>query len=412
MNGWYTGIHYIHHLKFFNCSFNNVLLNAFNATAFNHLRSITFTAHQALLAFQNGCFRGLNKLEVLFFRFTTIAYIHGTFLEDICKNIKTIRLTQLINNIGIADIFGGARYPKQLTVVIEDVESSKFETLASANFTKFTTIQYLDIINSGVKFILAGSFDPISASLEGINLSRNKIKHLQPALYRFLFEKMCFTYKNFVVLNFHENKLKCSCDFIFLKSVKRAMVHSENDKNDFICTSENKIQDDDCTGFQRTNISKLCPMIYKKSTIILYIQFRIKFDETIDSLLLHGKTNHSLRIVLVTLKQRQFCPLDRSDSANIKCFKVSANNVVIPYSMMPQSTFIKVSIIYYIHGWPLSTITIRLPKLNNILWFSLNLHIILPVIGFLFGFSAYVCKMIFRNSESTQNLPETTSVIA
>lgn len=374
-----------------------VKIDAFEAESFKNLVSIKFTNELSPLHFENDCFRGLNRLRNLFIQLSSVITIDTRFLQAVSKSITVIFLENFICNIGFRDIFGNVKYPKQIMVFIENFNSNKFVVLAPGNFTRLMVMKSLYIINCGIEIILQGTFDEISDSLQEVGLTENRIKQISVSLFKSLFESTSFIEwyaRGFIV---EDNFLNCNCELTLIENFNR--IHISN--RIFPCIAENQTKniDKNCPGLQRFKISMFCGEFTRNFKYFIYNNFNIKLNERENSVVIQTKVNDSFRVLLDSLGQRQICPNNREINDTIKCIQLTANHLQIPQSMMPQSAFIKVSIIYYIHGWPLSTVTIRLLDQTNIWWSStqfLSMSVVIGfcIIGFLVGFLAQT-KLLF-----------------
>lgn len=386
--GWYIGSNFIHEIKFQRNYIKTIEPNAFHVNAFKFLNSIYFIQNDGLLHLESDCFRGPIRFESLLIFLSRVEYIGAGLLEDLSKRIEILHMTALEGDIGLVDIFGAGRYPILHKLSFSGATSTQFATLAAENFTALCSVENLSFARCGIEHIVDGAFDGIAHSLQALALNENKMMRIDPMWFRLVLE-------NSVKFLFYLNPLECGCDFYFLTNataIVRQPLHVY--KEEAICSSPMNINQIVCPQMHRY----VTRNTYSAAGLIsFYVRFHIHFNRNTDSLSIRTNVTASIRVLLVSVDMRQTCWPEKLVRDNVKCYTLPADKSQIRRSMFPNSSIVKISIIYFVQGWPLSTVSVRMLEDG---YSKPTMHIgwILTVIlscavAFLLGFLITVIKM-------------------
>lgn len=352
--GWYDGDQPINEINFVKCEIVIIEADVFNMVVFKQLETISFISNINILNFDTGSFRSLSEIIGFYIYCSRIGTVENGFLQNISNNMKTLYLSYFIGNIGFREIFGYMPYRNLCSLSIANSQSTQFATLAATNFTVFSVIETIFLTNCGIEHISSGTFDYIGQTLQRISLENNKLKQITPAWFRFIFERNTLRSEE-VHLSIRKNPIVCNCEFYFLRIIyflnRDAYEKPEFDirKN---CDKQTNAYMTKCPNIQHLHTKKLC---LKNEFVTFYKKFKIKFLASLDALMIQTNVTESIRVLVIPIESKQKCP-------SSFCVKLPATYTNIPRTMFPKSSIIKISILYFIQGWPLSTITIRLAK--------------------------------------------------
>lgn len=394
-NHWYKGVYNIAKLGFEACIINCIEADAFNVAAFANLTAITFHWIDGVVTLAPFSFNELKTLKGITFHATQFNELQKDFLRSFNNVLQHFTCIPLEQNIGIADFFGGPNpFVRMRGLTIIHVVSTAFATLAPNNFSNLPILVKLHLENCGIEWISEHTFVPIAQTLEWINLSRNRLQSIAPAIFRIFSAR--FQNINALCWVVDENCLVCNCDHYLSENVAMMDIHAPIDlRRKSTCKQGSTAHNDNmCPGLQQLHTEKMCLKLLNLGSFS-YPRFRLRLNRQDNSISVRTNITGSYKIIVESVKLKRKCNDKWWRMEHIKCIAINESNVEIPLSNWFSAEVVKISIGYLVHGWPLSFVTIRMVHENGYAYDSiafLLLDIFLNILAFGVGFTITMCK--------------------
>lgn len=384
---WYDGTEAIDEIHFIECHIELIETDAFNVQAFRMLRYLSISHNEGLITFNEGCFNGLSRLGLFFFSNATVHDANTDVLKDIRRGLRYLFVTRIATSFNLASFLGRYRFGHLNALYFDDCTSPQFHILTPSNFSNqiMPIIDTIDFRNCDIEAILDGTFDGISKALKHLLFYRTKIKRIFLSVFQGPFEHIYWNFDRayrmqYPLLKFDDNPIKCTCDIYFLRNAL-SIANSPDPINLFSChndeTDEKNAVEVECSHFQHINWQRTCAK-WHLNRIYTFIRFNIKLNN--DLIVIQSNATEPFKM-LINYQQMNRNPI-------LKCFKIDKAGVKIPKSMFMEMEIVQISILYFIHGWPLSFVTIRLPddEMNgSAIWIQIDLTVFICMIAFFFG---------------------------
>lgn len=358
---WYRGVQLINEIRFDYCLINVIEKDAFNASAFQTTRLLRISNNIGLLTFQPGCFNGLGRLEKFLLNNSTIMHIDAKtgLLSESCKSLNEVQLTAVNASVDFKYFFKNNRYTNFETMIVDHSTSHKFHTLAPANFSNTLIIKAFQITGGELKVILAGTFDTIAKSLQRLILWDTKLMVFKATLFQAYFE---YSYMvPGVSTMIAGDQYECNCDYYLLRNLTTMTIRMSS-VNGYVFCHNKRGPIGRCHDFQRLQSKHLCWSHYFSHSYA-YTRFDVRLDNGRDAIVVRTNASGRFKVIfqMNELLRKEFCPNQNWLRDNIKCFVLKRKRPEISKSFFNRSQVLRISIFYFIHGWPLSLTVMRMP---------------------------------------------------
>lgn len=279
-------------------------------------------------------------------------------LRDISKNLKSFYLRKCSNSIDFRNIFGKYQFANLNLLFVSNCSGLQFKTFAPSNFSNLLVLQTLIVFNTSLEVILDGTFDVIAKTLERISLIDTRLLAIVPRTFQAYLENSNLIYSSVTIVNF--NQVECNCNYAFYRSVS-AMVYKTSAPDVFnSCERPPSANADQtfCRNIQQIHSEKFC---WKHLWRNRFSYMRIDIKRDAESFLIRTNATGPVKVVLMRsgMKLDRDCPDGRALQPDIKCFSFNKNVLRVPQSQLIESHLIQISILYFVHGWPLCIMTMR-----------------------------------------------------
>lgn len=365
--------------------------NAFDSNAFHQLRLMIIDHNDGIISFDPDCFSGLNRITIFNMYNSTISVNCFDILRAFRKSLSDFAIRHVSNEIGFKNFFGNSQFTHLIRMTFEEYLSTNFTTLASNNFTGTPFLDSFHAFDCPIEFILDGTFDPIATTLQRLVLHRTKLKTIQLKAFQKYFE---YSYMNTDAITIiYGSPLECSCDSYLFHNVAIMGYYGFIFRPYIVCMATNADSQLVCPDHQQIH-SKLCWADAQKiGQQFSYYRFRINLLKNIESIVIQTNATGSFKVLLDFNKPRtnQMCCNHEWTRETIKCFIMRANRAELPRSMFDGVPIIRISILYFIHGWPFSVVTLRFKDddeihTENTMWLCVSLNVIVSFGSFLLSF--------------------------
>lgn len=190
--------------------------NAFKARAFENLYELGFV-NNTRMELKTDALAHLTRLHYISFLNTNLVPFKSDFLTPLHKRLRRLFYNELPSTIDIGQVFGDRKLGALQVVELQGNRSDKelSRTISSKDFSQLRAIKFLGIFFCGIETILTGTFDFISETLTGLNLSFNKIKTIDINLFWDFFDRPGLGDR---VLWIENNDFICDCRFYELNN--------------------------------------------------------------------------------------------------------------------------------------------------------------------------------------------------
>lgn len=304
-----------------------------------------------------------------------------------------------MNEIGFEQFFGHLRFTHLIKMTFEQHLSAKFTTLAANNFTGTPFLDAFHVTDCPIEFILDGTFDPIATTLQRLFLYRTKLKTIQLNAYQKYFE---FSYMNDGALIIIDGKqLECTCDYYLFHNAVTMSYYGLFFRPYIVCTATETDKQLVCPDHQQIHSILCWANAQQIGQQFSYYRFRINLVKGIESIVIQTNATGSFKVLLDSNRQRtnQMCSNHEWARETIQCFIMRTNRAELPRSLFDGVPIIRISILYFIHGWPFSVVTLRFTDpdemhTEKILWLCVSLNAIVSFASFLLGFLMVIGRQI------------------
>lgn len=312
------------------------------------IKSLVFD-HSNIDRLEAGAFLHLLPVSNLEFHSTNISYLYSEFYSDvrICCLISLI-LHWFPDNLNADLDFLDSRTSVYFNLLSIRCQSSIFQTLRKLKLSRLKCLRSMFLTESGIEVIEDDAFDDLSTSLELLDLSRNRIKHVQSSVFIILLTK-----HTFIRLDVNENPIECDCEFYSLQSVSIWTDQFKHNHFSLSISCNKPIQEQGfdasaptCHNLDVIHLNRFC---LAKHSFLLYPKFRLKLImmENLSKLDIKSSNKHQFRVLIVDFTHihqynlkwgiaNRRCPTNGFIEKFVKCLQLEggANQLPITSDML------------------------------------------------------------------------------
>lgn len=355
---WFIANQEINELHFSECNIETVEGDAFENGAFRLLVYLQISNNDGIITFYPNSLKGLRHIVSYNYRSSSLSSANVGHLNDISRSLRAFCLLNCSGEIGFQNIFGEYQFANLEQILIKGSSAQQFRTLAPSNFTNLLALEALAIMHSSLEIILDGTFDGIAKTLQRIILSHNRLTTIAPGIVQAYFEHSHLFFNSFSLI--HDNQLDCNCENRFVRGVYELIYRPLKPEVCVTCERPPSASADQtyCLNAQQIRSEKVC-WSHDWRNLFSYIRFDIKRDD--DGILIRTNATGSVKVVLMRsgMQFERNCPDARSLRRDVKCYIFNGNVQKLPQSKLIESNLIQISILYFIHGWPLCFMTVQ-----------------------------------------------------
>ncbi len=233
---WFTADIKVNQLEVNLRGVERVSPDAFNADAFQTVKKLTLE-NMATPLIENGMFNGLDQLEIINIKYATgVNKIENGILDTLTELREfTIEETSKNPEIGINGLTGSGPLSK---LEYFKIKYNLTNSIKKSTFIGLTNVKWLDLSSCQIKYIEDNSFDPISETIEVLDLSGNGLTTVSYGVFS-------MDLPNIQTITISGNKWHCDCD---LYPFRLFVDQYQDNFIGFECTSptECRIDSNDC----------------------------------------------------------------------------------------------------------------------------------------------------------------------
>lgn len=169
-------------MAFRGCVFTSIEADAFDATPFKSLKTLTFE-NVTNFSLESGRFVGIDELSELTFINAPLASVDERFMSRTATHLLTFEMISTARgNVRVNDLLGGTQLP---LLRIFHLECAVFQgvALSETNLAALVVVHTLKLIDCEIAAIVAAAFDRISKTLKILNLQRNRLRTLDKNIF-------------------------------------------------------------------------------------------------------------------------------------------------------------------------------------------------------------------------------------
>lgn len=211
---WYNGNQVLDRLSIRSDGLYSIRANAFNETALRKLAVLKIHVANEICEIVDGAFNALDSLKKLLIISKGLDLVRGVF-DPIASTIHEIYVQPWPGNVNLNEMFGNEKYRLLNVLHIHAVDQlyKKFSLLAAANFTSFTRLRELTLIDCSIQVIDRHAFDVVARTLRLIDLNGNCIKTLNVEMFRIFLE---IQLGGILIMHWAEDYPESTCDLVAL----------------------------------------------------------------------------------------------------------------------------------------------------------------------------------------------------
>lgn len=209
---WFTARVKVKELILYMNSVSQIEVNAFNSTGLESVTKLIFP-NMKLVTMKKGIFNGLNSLEVLVMEGANGQTIINTGVLDVLnETLKEFTLIESRTSLSQLNIdgFTGAEPLNALEYVKYKYKLTN--SITQTSFVGLLNVKILDLSECQIVTIGAGAFDPISNSINELNLKNNLMKTLPEGIFSNMLQNQVIT-----TIWLDGNRWDCECHLMYLK---------------------------------------------------------------------------------------------------------------------------------------------------------------------------------------------------
>lgn len=370
---WYQGEHQFSQLWFRECNINLLKTGAFNKRPFYELDCISIFSNTETILLENNLFTPLYKLRSLIIKDSKIGNLGPDLDWGIGRTINTFFFIGLPQSHTIQDMLGRERTVKLLYLQVNR-DGTSF--ISDKNFTKLVKVSTLDLSKCGIETIQAHAFDFIGLTLENLFLSNNRLRSIDPQLFR----SFIFVQRSYKKVELNGNLIPCDCNFVWLKNMLLINfgVHSKVETT-LKCSGPDRprpyqppsIQELNCYDMQVIQIKKI-PKMHQPGwtlTSFAYKRFHLNVinDSDIESLRIRTNVTEQFKVLIGRFETGRKIDYSYQIQGQVQCVLITnaSQHLTLHYE---QSGLYFVAIFYLtsLRVWPLHLVTLnRIRHSNN-----------------------------------------------
>lgn len=205
-SNWFTAEVKVNELMVHTTDIKFISVDAFNATAFQTVKKLSFPTLLTVDLIQKGIFNGLNELEVIIISSAKVKAIQKGILDSL-KELKEFSIVTSGNQPEISvNGFTGSEPLQKLENVKITYNLSR--SILSSTFNGLTNVKILDLSSCHIASIEANSFYPISDSIEKLYLRDNKLTTVPGDLFNLMLPK------SELIIYIDKNVWHCDCELL------------------------------------------------------------------------------------------------------------------------------------------------------------------------------------------------------
>lgn len=311
----------------------------------------------------------LTHIEVLTMRDIVFLEVDEKILLPIRDTLKSLECEWFPIRLTLNDLFQShLDCPYNIEHLVVGTYSTKFEVIASTNFTNLRKLIYLDLSTCHIVIIRENAFKFIAKTLKYLLLRNNQIAVFAPHVFYDLIDRQL------IKIELTNNLIDCDCglyefEIIFNATKEQLKIES---KQMGICDGDpvlvnNTDEREQCIDLQIIHRSKLCLQLkYEK---YLYPRFAIKVVDKSEviTVTIHQRRKYRLWLhnLLDSNGGKSTCPTVAYIENHISCMVFDSRQTTIdPKQIVKHSTNkVHICVNYVTHGpktfWPLHCILHR-----------------------------------------------------
>lgn len=360
-SNWYDGRYCLYSLRINAKNINAIRADAFIATAFQKLFYLKLITDQRPVQIHVDAFRGMGALVHLKFDAKGVQSIPAGIFDPMANSIGKLYLVEWPNNANMNEMGAHVVYRALSVLDIRHVQSpqTKFRRLTAANFTAFRRLKELYLLNCGIEAISEHAFDVVGRTLVYVHLAKNRIKFINLAMIRQIFESkrdVRFRLSGQVVL-------ACTCALIELEIM--CFPFRDTTLMDIECALFEKPIDAITCGLHRdVDLHKLC-IDGNKNMIMRTVDIRLVVHEA-GKISIRTNFGSEIRLIIASIDSTSNQCTQRASKTNYHCLKTD------PYvdllELIQRSELISITaipILYRFGARPMHLITVRHPSVDE-----------------------------------------------
>lgn len=213
-DSWYNGQLRVHDLTIAKCDLRIVRPYAFDGSAFDLLKMLTFES-MVDFVFSYAASHHFN-FKAMIFREIQFDYLANKMLSPFKSNLNIFAIIYMPDDVSFDDFFYHENYSKVYSFQIIGVGLSATRQITKKSLPRLPRIRDMRLARCGIERIDPNAFKYIGETLVGLDLTSNKLKTLSI--------RMLYTYfdspsrHNAKILMFHNNPFECDCDLNEVKN--------------------------------------------------------------------------------------------------------------------------------------------------------------------------------------------------
>lgn len=186
-----------------------VSANAFNSTAFRTVKSLLLE-NLGFSTIAGGIFNGLDAVEVINIRSAVGVNRFEVGVLDAITELQEFTFEQSLKGNPELNINGltGSEALAKLEYV--KIRYNLTNSIRSSSFIGLTSVKRLDLSSCQIQSIQDNSFDPISETIEELDLSGNLLTTLSDGVFSMVLP-------NIITIRINGNKWHCECDLAYFR---------------------------------------------------------------------------------------------------------------------------------------------------------------------------------------------------
>lgn len=409
---WYNGEITFHWLTILANRLDSIQTNAFRKPAFTRLHILSIQVKFGSMKILDGAFNGFQSLETIQLNVNYADRIPTSLFDPMDVTIWWAVFNKWPADTGIRDVFTKDVYRNLAILYIGNTQlpSNPFRRLAASNFTTFRRLVELYLINCGIEVIAENAFRTIAKELLVINLTLNRIKHIDIDTFRLFFET-----KNWIDFRWDGNgdAMECTCRLLELDVIQCPFRSGVGLCVDCVTYGSTDFSEAKCGISRDINHSRLC-VTRNRESIMRIVNIRMTYVDK-HSISIETNFTSKIRVLFVSLHAMRHgnCAV-RTIKSNWKCLNIyrQSNRTLQlnEFDEFRDTELISITAIPYLFIFgakPLHLITIRQKER---FWYELIwTGIVSIVLGVIVGSVLAVCAELVRGCVNNgQSVPPIT----
>lgn len=358
-SNWYNGSYHLYYLHLWDDDLLTIRANAFNCSAFREIFAMSLSVPYTALKIHRDAFQGLDKVYSVSILAKRVASLPPGLFHKMATALWVIRCSGWPSDVSMEEMFANHRYRITVSLLITQVRKPqwKFRLLDASNFTSFSRLEQLRLIDCGIEVIGQHAFKVIGRTLNKIVLNKNRIKVISFEMMHRLFEsKLDMQWE----MHSPRESLICTCKLVEL----RILICPFHDENCFECDETQDLDQNACQiTYRRVDIAEFC-IDFVANVFLHYFGVDLTVvDDVID---VQTNITNRYRMVFVNLDGMgaKKC-INKAAAGRFKCFivRTSVGNWHLKdIDEVRDAEFVSINAIpmlYHFGMWPMHTIVVR-----------------------------------------------------